>query len=42
MGPNTRIIVVVVLNWVLRNPRKYFISGPQLGRKITLEEKHKH
>ena len=36
MGPNTRIMVVVVLNWILRKARKYFISGPQLGRKITL------
>ena len=36
LGPNTRIMVVVVLSWVLRNPRKYFMSGPQLGRNRTL------
>ena len=36
LGPNTRIMVVVVLSWVLRNPRKYLVSGPLFGRKRML------
>ena len=36
LGPNTRIIVVVVLSWVLIKARKYFTSGPQFGRIRTL------
>ena len=29
-------MVVVVLSWVLRNPRKYLVSGPLFGRKRML------
>lgn len=35
-GPKTKTTVVVVDNWVLMNPKKYFTSGPACGNMIKL------
>ena len=36
LGPKTSIMVMEVLSWVRVKARKYFMSGPQLGRIRTL------
>ena len=38
LGPKTRKMVTVVLSCVRRNPKKYFISGPQFGKRTKLEK----
>lgn len=36
LGPKTRAMVTVVLNWVRMKPKRYFISGPTLGNRSKL------